>query len=99
MGLYATLRKLILSSGDRHKSESLRLEAIILKCQKTGKKSIEGDEVKLLLHISPTNGRSYVQEHTDVFKSSDITHYLQPGRLVSLEMNSIRGKAILHWNE
>ena len=100
MGLYAILRKFFFSTSPKYQSSGkIRLEAKILKCQKTGKKTPDGDEVKLLLHISPSNGRSYVQEHTDVYQSSEITLYLQAGQLVSLEMNSIRGKAILRWNE
>ena len=97
MGLLTTLKKIILFSEYPGKSETARLEALILKCQKTGKMSDKGDEVKLLLHISPSHGRSYLQEHIDVYPTDEIRHYLQPGQIVSLEVNSIKGKAILSW--
>lgn len=99
MGLFTTLKKLILPSVDKDKSESVSLEAIILKCQKTGRPSLGGDEVKLLLHVSPSNGRSYLKEYIDVYQDSQIKDYLQPGQLVQLEMNPIKGKAILSWKE
>jgi len=99
MGFYNTLKSLVLSCLNKPTSKTTRLEALILNCQKTGKKTSNGDEVKLLLHISPSNSRSYLQEYIDVYEASIITRFLQPGQLVNLEMNSTKGKTILIWKE
>ena len=99
MGFYTTIKNLVISGLHKQSSDNIRLEALILNCTKTGKQSSSGEEIKLLLHISPSHGRSYLQEHIDVYPTDEIRHYLQPGQIVSLKMNSIKGKAILSWKE